>query len=222
MSKRSPITVPCEKVAKGIGLCNQNALQLLDYANGIVQTTNGNNGIAFALWSFALEEFGKGLLLKERLKSLPEGKSEIDVTDFFTNHREKFEKGFDALNMESPTHSSTEVVVEQNTRTTSHTEYLIPGREGNSSVTISPGTVGTITDAVHNDPVDDSIWWKTDSVELRFAYLYVDWEKGQWRDPQTSLEVEGVVGHRVYFSESHLMAYIDRLRACVRGVVDSV
>jgi AbiV family abortive infection protein len=86
--------IPRKLMQNGIDLCKQNIYDFLNDARSIV--AQGRLNHAYILVEFAIEEFGKIVMLKEALKS---GIGDLVAVneDVFTKHNQKSEKAWTVL-----------------------------------------------------------------------------------------------------------------------------
>ena len=95
MSKKYQLTIA--EIKNGIALCMGNSLRLLNDAECLLNHS-GSEGISYALWSLAVEEYGKGLLLKQGIKNLDEQNLvQVDCEWFRGKHQFKFVTGYKNL-----------------------------------------------------------------------------------------------------------------------------
>src|SRR5262245_55330235 len=94
MLKKPLVTTTVDRVEAGIELCEENAKRFLRNAS-ILLDNGGSDGLAYVLWSLAVEEFGKGQLLQDQIEHARPGSTvSIDVS---AGHGDKFVRGFDEL-----------------------------------------------------------------------------------------------------------------------------
>jgi AbiV family abortive infection protein len=94
--KKPPRQIPKNTFPKGIRLCKENIANFLSDARSIL--TNGKTYHAYVSFEFALEEFGKIVMLKEALND-PNNLTGIAQVDeiVFTSHRDKCDKAIKVL-----------------------------------------------------------------------------------------------------------------------------
>jgi AbiV family abortive infection protein len=91
--KPNSIEIAVNQVPEGITLCKQNILDFLDDARNIIE--KGKLHHAYVSFEFALEEFGKIVMLKEALAVSNNGKISLDK--HFRDHIGKSEKAIERL-----------------------------------------------------------------------------------------------------------------------------
>ena len=82
------------RVQTGIELCEDNAKRFLQNAT-ILLDHGGSDGLAYVLWSFAVEEFGKAILLRDQMDGVASGQNKC--IEWSADHWEKFRTGFNQL-----------------------------------------------------------------------------------------------------------------------------
>lgn len=98
-SKPKPsIEIPVSQVAQGIELCKQNITDFLEDARNIMD--KGKLYHAYVSFEFALEEFGKIVMLKEALASSSANGKILASNQIFTNHKGKCQKAIEKLGPE--------------------------------------------------------------------------------------------------------------------------
>jgi AbiV family abortive infection protein len=165
-------------VQDAVRLCIDNAQRLLHNAK-ILLDNNGSDGLVYVLWSLAVEEFGKGILLQQQLGSSPD----VDIT-LCSNHHKKFKAGFEQLPSLPGTRLGIALrVITNSSDTTSVVKNpLLP----QSAVSVESETTGLFSDALESlDP----------TVALRLALIYVDWDENEncWKRPGQKLQHGGFV-----------------------------
>ncbi len=155
-------TIKKDALVEGIRRCMYNVENLLNYAEKLVEDESENN-IALGLYSFAIEEYGKALLLKEYLS---ENKTQYSIpTNLFRgkeSHDLKFKKALDRLPMECK-YAIPGIRIKSNSY--SKTKEFIVTPKGDS-ISIAPGITGTFT-TIGTFPTD---------FEMRMSCFYVDWD----------------------------------------------
>lgn len=175
------------QIAEGVSLCKENARRLLSDASALLEH-GGRTGLAYALWSLAVEESGKAV----SLEALAAGKAPSDgvrvpQSIFRGQHKEKFEAGFTRIQQKVGTTFAEVVRVMQNAAETATT---VRHPSAQSSVVSIPGhTTGEFED------ITAGAAGRQASHLLRLELLYVDWDDTQhaWREPD--LNSPQVAGH---------------------------
>ena len=93
-SESGAVRTSVAAVQTGIERCEDNVKRFLRNAT-ILLDHGGCEGLAYVLWSFAVEEFGKAILLGEQMDGVASGQSkciELSADDW-----EKFRTGFNQL-----------------------------------------------------------------------------------------------------------------------------
>lgn len=172
-----------ETVLKGVELCKDNARRLLRNAL-LILDSGGSDGLAYALWSLAVEEFGKSRLLKAQVDGLDA--ATLVVIEYQYEHAKKFTEGFDVLSELQGTQIARLFRVHTNSGATA--TFQDPLRPG-TAVSVPAGTSGVFKDVSNPSGVDPT-------VALRMALIYVDWNEtaGRWQRPGETLCGSGVVG----------------------------
>lgn len=156
-------------LVEGTKNCIFNISQLLEKAEHATEK-DSDNSIALGLYSFAIEEFGKALLLKEYLSK---NKKEYKVSkDLFTgreSHNLKFDKALENLPIECK-YAVPGIRISSNTNSKPKKIVLTPRGD---SVTIPPGSTGTVSMA-GTFPTN---------FDMRMSCFYVDWDdkKQSWK-----------------------------------------
>lgn len=178
LDEESHYTISREDMLKGIKRCLENADLILERTSKILTRDEffsqyviiqRIDRIAFGLYTYAMEEYGKALLLKNYLK---EDKNEyvVDRTIFGT-HKKKFDEAKNNLPEEcSSIWPSMKVTVNINTSADS---IKIP-ITSKDYVTLGGGLSGTFEDISNSPPPEDII--ETD-FEIRKDCFFVDWDK---------------------------------------------
>ena len=163
--KRQTVSTTVSEVEHGVDLCRENARRLMHNAR-ILLENGGSDGLAYVLWSLAVEEFGKGLLLKRQAPTIQQGVFEVKISK---DHDEKFVAGLAAIRKLQNTHFRRLLRIKENRRNRATTveDPLRPG----SSVSVAPSTSGLFSDGLDAQSGVDA------TVALRFDILYVDWQK---------------------------------------------
>ena len=80
-------------IREGIRLCEENTKRLSNNAKILLEHDDGSDGIVYVLWSLALEEYGKALLLQDQVD---EGNNdEIVEVELSMDHSEKLARGLE-------------------------------------------------------------------------------------------------------------------------------
>jgi AbiV family abortive infection protein len=95
-TKKPPRPIPKIKVPQGIQLCKENISDFLNDARNIL--SNGKSYHAYVSFEFALEEFGKIIILKKALND-PNNTTDTAQVDeiVFTSHKDKCDKAIEVL-----------------------------------------------------------------------------------------------------------------------------
>jgi AbiV family abortive infection protein len=183
MSKKSQyFKLTVREIEKGISLCMGNSLRLLNDAECLLNH-GGSEGISYALWSLAVEEYGKGLLLKQGIKNQDEQNLvQVDCEWFGGKHQIKFETGYKNLHELHKSGFASVIKVLRNTNLSSIrtlTDTLRPEIE----ISVAPGITGEFEEIAPEIPPLEQ------KPKLRFRLIYVDWDndKRSWLDPQGNL-----------------------------------
>jgi len=175
MAKKRPkpemISTTVTEVERGIALCRENALRLVRNADVLLKN-NGSDGLAYVLWSLAVEEHGKGILLRRQITNdgTTNGKC---LVEFSKDHYEKFETGLADLKTLKQTKFERLLRVKANTgqRSTTIEDPLRPG----TVVSVGAATTGLFSDGLDEAASVDP------TVDLRFHLLYVAWQQSTMR-----------------------------------------
>jgi AbiV family abortive infection protein len=179
------------QVAAGGSSCRSNAMRLSAAAEVLID--NGRStGRAYALWSYAVEEYGKAL----KLEKLTAGKAEgelvpVPVKLFRGEHNEKFKLGFEPIRHLVAINFSSAVIVLRNTTGVATT--IRDPRDPKWVISARAHTTGEFQDTSSGVPRASH----RASVVLRHVFLYVDWDNEQrtWRQPEPKVRVVGLDGH---------------------------
>jgi AbiV family abortive infection protein len=89
--KPKTVDATIREVELGAELCRENTRRFIRNAR-ILLEHHGSDGLAYVLWSFAVEELGKGVLLREQVPAdvQPEDRVAVELS---MDHREKFVAG---------------------------------------------------------------------------------------------------------------------------------
>ena len=148
-------------INKGIFRCLSNVKELLEESQRLTRKES-DNSVALGLYSFAIEEFGKALMLKDYLV---EDRDEYQVSKYeiFTtkkSHDLKFEKALKDLPLEC-----IYAVPGFNVSTTNTAKEIVLTPRGDS-VTLGPAVTGTVS-MIASFPTD---------FDMRMHCFYVDWD----------------------------------------------
>jgi len=166
-----------EVVADAVRLCGDNARRLVENAT-ILLENGGSDGLAYVLWSIAVEEFGKGILLAQQASGAKANCIEITPC---SDHDKKFAAGFERLTSLHGTRLGTFLRV--TTNTTDATSVVKNPFLPESTVSVASGQTGRFSDGL------DEIVGIDPTIELRFALIYVDWNANEkrWMRPGQTL-----------------------------------
>lgn len=172
-------------VQEAIQLCEENTRRLLRNAT-LLLDNGGSDGLAYALWSLAVEEFGKSRLLLGQVKDRALGDKVSVQHDY--QHHEKFTAGFEVLKDLKNTRLARLFRVTGNMSAEAST-FDDPLRP-DLAVAVPPFTTGLFED-VSSVPSGVDL-----TVALRMALIYVDWDEtsGRWIRPGETFRRAGVVG----------------------------
>jgi AbiV family abortive infection protein len=84
-----------DQLIEGIRLCLLNAERLNTGAETLLE--NNQSGLAYTLWSLAVEEWGKREMFKERLEENEFSLNRKAFEKIFKEHKAKFNRGFKAI-----------------------------------------------------------------------------------------------------------------------------
>lgn len=169
MASKKFYTVKKADLIEGIEKCVCNISQLLEKAEKIARKKS-DNSISLGLYSFAIEEYGKALFLREYLA---ENKKEYEIAqDLFKgrkSHDLKFKKALENLPIECK-YAVPGIRIDVNTDSKPKKIVLTPRGD---SVTIPPGVTGTIS----------MMGIFPTNFEMRMNCFYVDWDnkKKEWK-----------------------------------------
>lgn len=177
------VTVTISKVRAGSRLCRHSARRLNQAANQLL-TAGGDMGIVFGLWSLAVEELGKALLLDDQIVGLPEEDS-VAVQPGF-DHRRSFRRGFDELAELNGTPLGRVLRV---FTASDHPHDSIDPLSG-ARVSVIASTTGAF------ENTSDGSAGIQPSVDLRFSLLYVEWDgtAQEWTDNRLPHHYQGRSG----------------------------
>jgi AbiV family abortive infection protein len=176
-----------DQCTAGIVLCIRNAHRLVRNAELLLSEREASPSSAYSLWSLAMEEYGKALLLKE-LCEQNEGKRqtfEVDWKKLFGSggHKNKFQKAKGEL-PGLPEKIKAEVQVRSNTSERPTTIRTTDGQ----FITVLGGMTGSFQDG------SNRVFGKINSYDLRFRDFYVGWDSknNQWQSPDPILSSEPI------------------------------
>ena len=207
-NKESSVTATVDEVEAGVTLCRENARRLLRNARILIDD-GGSDGLAYVLWSLAVEEFGKSVLLQQQVTGLASGQ-QVSVRDKW-HHEAKFDAGFDAIPELRLTKLARVLRVRDNTRPEglSIEDPLRPG------VAVAVPALGK---SVFSDGLDASGAMDA-TLQLRFDLLYVDWsaQHKRWVRPGETVRRDGLEA-RWELDQSDLLKALDALAMYVQDV----
>jgi len=167
MIKNRCYRIEREKLEESIRFCLDNVIVILDKTTKIIDK-NSDNSIALGLYTFAIEEFGRAILLREYLK---ENKKFYSVSkDIFESHEVKFRKAVEKL----PTECVNPVYGVELSNNTSTDTVKIPVTPKGDEVVLSPASTGAFM-IVGNFPID---------ILTRMSCFFLDWDdsKKKWKN----------------------------------------
>jgi AbiV family abortive infection protein len=172
------VQVHVKTVVEGSGLCQTNARRLNASAKLLCEN-QGDEGLAFALWSLAVEELGKAILLREPIGS--RGADEIISMQPAFDHRSAFTRGFSELH---DLHNTRFARVFRMTSNANASTIPVKDPIGSTdrSFPIPSGITGWFEATGHNEAGEPP------SVDLRMDLLYVNWssKERKWVHPSHS------------------------------------
>lgn len=156
------------KVLEGIERSISNITDILKISEKIVEE-DSDNSVALGLFSFAIEEFGKALLLKECLSGKKICKVPRDLFKGKKSHDIKFKKALDNLPIEVK-YAIPGITIKSNTSLESKKITLTSRGD---SVTLPPGLTGKFS-MIGTFPTN---------FDMRMSCFYLDWEdtKKTWK-----------------------------------------
>lgn len=184
MKKPKTLDSTAGEVRRGAVLCYENARRFVRNAR-ILLERGGSDGLAYVLWSFAVEEIGKGVLLSQQLPANAESGVQVKV-EMSMDHCEKFAAGVRSVSgLDSQKFENLLRV----TRNSSASSLTVASPHKATNV-VSVGSHQTGTFSLDLDGALDP------TVELRLALLYVDWSKadGRFFRPGETIQLPEFVG----------------------------
>jgi hypothetical protein len=171
-----------ETVTEGIALCEENVKRLLRNAR-ILLAHDGSDGLAYVLWSLAVEEFGKAASLRDAIAGQPPGA--MVCVSLAAPHVDKFAAGLRALDERDALDDRLRWKLRVMTNTSGADTAIPNPLQPEQRIAVAPLRTGLLT-----DQGDDLIA----TVDLRFRLLYVDWDPdaGRWRRAGTTYRALGV------------------------------
>lgn len=182
------IKVSTSELSKGIDLCFVNARHLLDSATLLLNRGGVNH--AYIFWAFAVEEYGKALLLKETKRKADALTVEIDRTNLFFGrlaHARKFDRGLKELNVSKVIRKVARITY--NVSNKNHA--LSQGK--NFQISIPTFCTGLFEDTTNTDNHEEET-----RHGLREKFLYVDLQHEKFQAPEAVLGIvskNGLNGH---------------------------
>lgn len=197
------VNVKVRVLMDGRALCIENARRLNANA-GLLLEHHGDPNIAFVLWTLAVEEFGKGLLLAEQVTT-QDLESIVAVQPNF-DHRKSFQRGFAVLEGLEKTTLRRALKVKVSSPVP---KVASDPKQPESQLSVPASTTGKF------EVVSDPDYGLPPSVELRFDVLYVAWDRNLecWTDGRAGVPEGLVAGWEI--SETDLGAGIRRLKAAL-------
>jgi AbiV family abortive infection protein len=186
----------------GTHLCVRNAYRLVMNAELLLNQVEASPSSAYSLWSIAMEEYGKALLLKEAYNQSNGKREELVEIDRekFLEHEFKFKKAKDNL-PQLPARIGTEVRVKSNRSTNTITLKTSDGQ----TISVGAGASGTFQETTNPNVK----LGKNTSVNLRFKDFYIDWntENKQWELPDPTLSIDPIHAIEVLSSDDVQAVY---------------
>ena len=209
MGQQKPkvFTSTAGEARRGAELCRENARRFVRNAT-ILLERGGSDGLAYVLWSFAVEEIGKGVLLLEQVSPNANPSDRIQLA-LSMDHIEKFKAGVQSVPGLDSQRFENLLQVTSNSRAT-NLAVTSPHNAG-TTLSVGPSTTGTFS-SVEDGELDPT-------VELRMALLYVNWHplNRQFFRPGQTIRLPDFVG-RWELSREDL---ISALRAVENHVQES-
>jgi len=165
------ISTTVTEVERGIALCVENTLRFVRNA-AILLENKGSDGLAYVLWSLAVEEYGKGILLRQQITKCGTTNGMCRV-EFSKDHYEKFTTGLADLKSLKNTKFERLLRVKANSAQGSVTieDPLRPG----AAISVGAAATGLFSDGL------DEVASVDPTVDLRFHLLYVAWQQSTMR-----------------------------------------
>jgi len=175
--KDGTVTTTQGAIVLAVALCRENAKRFVRNAR-ILLNAGGSDGLAYVLWSFGIEEFGKGVLLDRQLQAAGASATETIDMKLAWRHEDKFQAGFDCLSeLKSNIKFDRVLRVQRNQQSEDsvHKDPLQP----DMTAAVPAGGTGLFSDGLGGATGVDA------TVKLRLDLLYVDWNQSleQWARP---------------------------------------
>ena len=170
MAKLTPQVVQTTvgAVRSGVHLCFENARRFIRNAR-ILLDHKGSDGLAYVLWSFAVEEFGKAQLLLDQASG--EDSTPVNCS-ISMNHREKFKRGLASIT--GLTTQIFQVLLRVSTNTRETDAEILNSFVGVDTLSVQSGMTGAFSDTAGDSQLEGT-------VPLRLDLLYVNWRTDQQR-----------------------------------------
>lgn len=178
-----------EQVSAGSAICRENAGRLLADAAALLESAR-SRGTTYVLWSLAVEEYGKALILEKLTAGKTAGVTvQVPKKLFRGHHKQKFGAGFDRIKHRMGDRFAEAVAIFQNASDSS--TMISHPRDPNWRVLVNAGETGEIEDVSSGGPNG-----RQASHRLRFELLYVDWDDGEqvWCEPEPNVLPPGSLG----------------------------
>lgn len=179
---KGSVTTTRDAALAAAALCRENAQRFSRNAR-LLLNAGGSDGLIYVLWSFGIEEVGKGILL-ERQTAAASATGAIPIRDSWS-HEEKFEAGLQAIPRFKGSMLERVLRVRQNQASKGSVveDSLRPGEK----IAVPAFATGMFSDGSGSGTVDAT-------VQLRFALLYVDWSPAskRWVRPGETIRNAGL------------------------------
>jgi len=211
-----------EQIKDGVNLCFKKVHDILDDVE-ILCNNNGNEETAVSLYTIAIEEFGKGLLLKNSLKNKPERKGipvSLDIFQGVEGHFLKIEEALRELPEECQIYQDVNLEIEDHKLPAKYKRFArdVPKmnewqkeyQTKNPYVSFGPNMFAL--------PFD---------FETRKNSLYVNWdpEHKRWNDDTTIDEykiIETIDGHEKEIEKDQEKIYPEILIIAIDAFRDEI
>lgn len=193
------------QLREGFSLCIYNATRLVDNAELLFNNRRSSVNLAYSIWSFAMEEYGKALYLKDSYKKGNKTKCFCIEENLFCGkeaHKKKFNRAKSQLKALPLTIKAT---IRISSNLSQKNQTIKTSLRKNISVPLH-----TTGDFCSLDSGSD----KTISVELRMESLYVNYVGGNWLYPEPILSKYPLKAKEILDS--------DDLKLCIKILKDEL